>query len=293
AVAVTSGLWTAITKAARTAQNAFDSIDSLLSGHFGATGVRHRAKDVDYPPHGFVASNTVGAALDEIVDDLTSTTAGSAGAARVGSDAIAGMPKALIAGTVRAQLAALLGWWNDHVGAATGAHAASAIAATPFAFVASKSVQAQLQELVADLQSAATGQGAALVGSEALGGAPRAVTGTKLRDQLVGLLTQLNAHVGSGDHDARYLRLLFSGGDTIMPGATSTLGPTTEVPSTVTIACSLANNFGPTGPLHAAGPLVAALAVDVVKLSSGGANLVVTNNSSQQLFVMLNAFVIG
>ncbi|MFI5298955.1 MAG: hypothetical protein ACHREM_12735, partial [Polyangiales bacterium] len=292
AVAIVAGLWTAISKAAGTVQSALDSVDALLGGHFGATASRHKAADIDYGSRGFVASKTVGGALDELIDDLSSTNAGASGASRIAADAVPGVPKALITGSVRAQLAALLGWLNDHLSAVTGAHAASAIAATPFAFVASTSVQAQLQELAGDLQSAATGQGAALVGSEALGGKPRAVAATKLHDQVAAILDHINAHIGSGDHDGRYLRRVFSKGLPVHPLTVVELTTLSARPDHVTVAYSQVDAaLAPVQPLIFAGPLSSNLVVSVSK-SPAGAVLSVTNNSPSTLYVAVDAYVL-
>jgi len=61
------------------------------------------------------------------VSDLALQTAGSAGASRIGADAVSGSPSSLAAGTVDSQLADLLGDINDHVSDASDAHDASAI----------------------------------------------------------------------------------------------------------------------------------------------------------------------
>jgi hypothetical protein len=52
----------------------------------------------------------VQAALDELIDDLGTGAVGSSGATRVGIDAAAGAPNALPAGSVKGQLAQLLGF---------------------------------------------------------------------------------------------------------------------------------------------------------------------------------------
>jgi len=94
AVGVAAGLWKTVTKAATTVQAALDAVDALFFGHFGATTNRHAAQDVDYPPHGFLTSKTVRAALDDLVDGLTSTDASGPGAAKIGIDALTGIPNA-------------------------------------------------------------------------------------------------------------------------------------------------------------------------------------------------------
>jgi hypothetical protein len=293
AVAVVAGLWAAISKAAGTVQTALDSVDGLLAGHFGATSNRHRAQDVDYPPHGFLAGATVKAALDELVDDLASQSA-TPGAARVGTKAIPGIPNALAASTVDAHLVAILGWLNAHLAAAVGSHAATAISAVPHAFVATKNVQAQLQEIVADMQSATAGQGAALIGSQALGGSPRAVAATVLRDQVLAILNHLNAHIGSGDHDARYMHRLYSNGYVIPPSTTKVFGVLSAVPDLVTIAYNLVDATDtPVQPQYHHGPYMLSLQAYVDKMASAGPTLTVKNGSGTKLFVMANAYLIG
>ncbi|GMV43549.1 MAG: hypothetical protein AMXMBFR64_52650 [Myxococcales bacterium] len=161
AVEIVSGLWNILQPAGNTVQAALDEIDAELNDHFTGAARRHPAAHIDYPPHGFVAANTVKGALDEIVDDLSSAVAGNPGAQRVGADAVAGAPNALPAGNVDGQLSQLLAWLNAHLSAAAGAHNASAIAAAAHAYISGASVQAQLQEIVSDLQSQAAGLGAA------------------------------------------------------------------------------------------------------------------------------------
>lgn len=127
AVQIVSGLWSVLAPATETVQSALDSADAVLDGHFDGTANKHPAAHVTYTPHGFVGASNVQAAIDEVVDDLSSATAGTPGASKVGADAVAGTPNALPAGNVDGQLSQLLAWLNSHVGAATGAHAASAI----------------------------------------------------------------------------------------------------------------------------------------------------------------------
>ena len=98
-----------------------------LNAHLAATSGAHNASAIAAAVHSYIAGTTVQAQLQEIVSDLALQTAGSAGASRVGADAVSGSPNALAAGTVDSQLADLLADGNDHVGATSGAHAASAI----------------------------------------------------------------------------------------------------------------------------------------------------------------------
>jgi hypothetical protein len=80
-------------------------------------------------------------------------------------------PNALPAGSVKSQLAQLLGFLNTHVSSPTGAHSAAAIAATPHNNVAGTNVQAQLQEIVTGLiATGASAPGVCLVGVDAESG---------------------------------------------------------------------------------------------------------------------------
>jgi hypothetical protein len=291
AVGVAAGLWKVIAKTVTTVQTALDAVDALLAGHFGASATRHGAQDVDYAPHGFLAGTTLKAALDELVDDLASQT-GTPGAVRVGTKDTPGVPHALAASSVDAHLTAILGWLNGHVGAAAGAHAATAISATPHAFVATKNVQSQLQELAADLQSAAAAQGAALIGSQALGGAPRAVPATVLREQALAILNHLNAHIGSGDHDGRYLRRIYSNAAVVPPSTTQLFTNLTAVPDLVTVSYNLLDaTDSPVQPQYHHGPLALALQSWVDKGDAKGPALYVRNGTGVKVSITANAYV--
>jgi len=205
AVGVQPGLWSILQPASGTAQAALDEVDAELAQHFGGTGRRHAASAITSTARGFVSATNVQAAIDELVDDLSSSVAGAAGAVRVGADAVAGTPNALASGTVDAQLSGLLGFFNAHQGAVTGAHNASAIAATPHGFISGTNVQSQLQELVTDLGATAAGQaGSQRVGSEALAGSPNALPAGAVKDQLAALLGFINVHLTqyTDAHDA-------------------------------------------------------------------------------------------
>jgi hypothetical protein len=109
---------------------------------------------------------------------------------------VPGTPHALPAGTVDGQLSQLLAWLNGHVGAPAGAHPASAIAATPHAYIEGTSVQAQLQEIVGDLASQVVGSaGASRVGAEAVSGMPDSLPAGTVASQVAGLLSAINAHL--------------------------------------------------------------------------------------------------
>ena len=204
AVEIVSGLWNILEPAVNTVQAALDEIDAELNGHFTGAARRHPAGDIDYSPHGFVASATVQAALDELIDDLSATAAGEPGAKRVGADAVAGAPNALPAGNVDGQLSQLLAWLNAHLSAAAGAHNASAIAAQAHNHISGASVQAQLQEIVDDLQSTNSALGASQVGNAAIADAPKSLSSGTVRAQLIALLDHLNDHLNDavGAHAA-------------------------------------------------------------------------------------------
>ncbi|SDF37047.1 hypothetical protein [Myxococcus virescens] len=204
-VAVESGTWDVLSPSADTVQATLDEVDAELAGHFSGAARRHGAGAVDYAPHGFIASTTVQEAVDEVVDKLSSAAAGTPGASRVGADAVPGAPNLLPAGTVDAQLSSLLSFVNAHQGAATGAHHASAIGATPHGYVSSTSVQAQLQEVVTRLgETTAESPGASRVGGDALAGTPHTLPASSLRQQVAALLGFLNGHLtqGVGAHAA-------------------------------------------------------------------------------------------
>jgi hypothetical protein len=188
AVEVQPALWKVLGPAKPNMQASLDAADGVLFDHLSGTARRHAAEAIDFAPHAFVASTNLGAAVTELLDALLAV-ATPVGAARIGVDAIAGQPAALQQGSVRSQLAQLLGALNTHLGAATGAHAASAIGAAPFGFVTGANVQAQLQSVVAGLAAAA---GVTLIGSDAAAGAPYKLAAGTARDQLASLLAQLN-----------------------------------------------------------------------------------------------------
>jgi len=293
AVQVLSGLWTAISAAANSVQAALDSVDQLLSGHFGATSHRHRAQDVDYTPHGFVAANNVNGAIDELVDDLSATVQGSPGAARVGADAVPGTPHALPAGTIDGQLSQTLAWLNTHVGAAANAHAASAISATPHSFVAATSVQAQLQEIATDLQSQASpASGASLVGNDALAGTPYALPTGSLRDQIRADAQHLNTHASSGDHDARYLREVYRQTNKLNAGDSQLYTTLDDFPHVIECAYNYVGTNGwPEATTYVQGALSSQLRCWMTKVSGGSdCELWVRNTSSEQLFITVGAY---
>jgi hypothetical protein len=80
-VAVQTGLWSILQPASGTAQAALDEVDAELTGHFDGTARRHPASAITSTPRGFVTATNVQGALDELVDDLSSSVAGAAGTA--------------------------------------------------------------------------------------------------------------------------------------------------------------------------------------------------------------------
>ncbi|MGE0325900.1 MAG: hypothetical protein AB7K71_17080 [Polyangiaceae bacterium] len=163
-VAVEPGTWSILAPLAGNAQAAFDEVDAELREHFTATGRRHPASSIDYAPHGFVQATQLQAAVDEVVDDLSSTATGNPGASHVGADAAPGTPNALPAGSVDGQLSMLLGFLNAHQGVVSGAHNATAIAAAAHSFLSGTNVQSQLQQLTSALGSTAIPSGASRIG---------------------------------------------------------------------------------------------------------------------------------
>lgn len=198
AIEILSGTWSTLAPVANTAQAALDEVDAKLTAHVTGTGLRHRANQLDLPPRGFVAATNVEGAIHEIVDDLSSIADGSPGAARIGADAVPGAPLALGPSTVDAQLSQIAGAHNGHVGAASGAHHASAIAASPNGFITSTNVQAQLQEIVGDLALATAGAaGASRVGAAPASGTPRSLAAGTIESQLGALLGDVNTLEGA------------------------------------------------------------------------------------------------
>ncbi len=216
AVEIVSGVWSILAPAVNTVQAALDEVDAELADHFGGAARRHPAGDIDYTPHGFVAASDVQAAIDELVDDLSSAAAGNPGAQRVGADAVSGTPNALAASNVDSHLSQILGWLNAHLAATSGAHNASAIAAAVHSYIAGTTVQAQLQEIVSDLALQTAGSaGASRVGADAVSGSPNALAAGTVDSQLAELLGDVNTHVGatSGAHVASAISVADSGGN--------------------------------------------------------------------------------
>jgi hypothetical protein len=229
-----------------------------LNSHLGAAASAHAASAIGAAPFGFVSGTNVQAQLQSLVAGLAAAT----GVTLIGSDAIAGAPYKLLAGSTRDQLTALL---------------------------------AQLNQLVADLASQAAGLGATKIGSEDLGGAPYHVGVGTVRDQLKWITGGLNAHAVSGDHDARYPRLTYSNGQPYNAGQTIAHGDIKGWPAIVT-AYYTAAFIGPTaplGPFVAQGPLSAQIVASVAKADNNVFNLSVQNTTAQKLYILVNVYRVG
>ncbi len=193
AVEIVSALWNVLQPPVNTVQAAFNAVDSELDGHFGGTDRRHPASDIDYTPHGFVGSDNVQAGMNELVDDLSSSSAGNPGAKLIGAAAASGSPHALPQGNVDGQISQLLAWLNSHRNAASGAHAASAISASLHNYLTTQNVQAQLEELVTSLLSVSGTPGAFRIGNEPVLGSPSGLPQGTVGSQISALLTAVNA----------------------------------------------------------------------------------------------------
>jgi hypothetical protein len=225
-------------------------------------------------------------------------------------------------------LAQLLSWLNAHVGAITGAHNATAIAAAPHAHITATNVQAQLQEIVSDLKSTLPSLGTAQVGSGAMGGSPYALANGTARTQLASLLGSLNTHVGSGDHDGRYwrrteqvgdadtldgqhasafalaghdhdgryLRRTYLRSEVFNAGESKLLTTLADRPDLVTVSYNYLSSGLPQATTYVRGALTADIRYWVTKQSSGGDkdyDLTVHNSTSSQLYINVAAYRVG
>jgi hypothetical protein len=329
ALGVISGAWNILAPALETVQATFDDVDAKLREHFTAAARRHNAAAIDYAPHGFLAGANLQAALNELVDDLSSGTVGASGGTRVAVDAAPGAPNALPAGSVKSQLVGLLGFLNAHVGASSSAHKATAIAALPFSHVTSTNVQAQLQEIVSDLESTSPTKGTAEVGSGAIAGAPYSLATGTARSQLASLLASLNTHVGGGDHDGRYwkrtdkvndadtvdgvhasqfasaghdhdgryMRRVFLQSDTYNPSQQRLLVTLPDRPDLVTVSYNYLTSGIPQATTYVRGAHTEFIRAWVTKKSVGGGDkdyeVYVQNTASIPLYVNVAAYRVG
>jgi len=187
--------------AAGSVKSQLDELLADINDHENDATAAHAASAISYGGSGSWADATavsgasVEAAIDEVVSDLGATS----GAPKVGAAATAGSPNALAAGSVRSQLDELLGHINAHENAASGAHAASAIAyagggnwlggrTNPAA-----TVEAQLDKIISDLAAqTASDDGAERVGAQAVAGSPSSLAVGSVRSQLSELLAFVN-----------------------------------------------------------------------------------------------------
>ncbi|MBM4320822.1 MAG: hypothetical protein FJ125_12930 [Deltaproteobacteria bacterium] len=293
-----------------------------LNAHEGAAAGAYNASAIAAAVHAYISGTSVQAQLQEIVSDLQSQSAGL-GASQVGNNAAAGAPNSLAAGTVRDQLVALLSQINAHLTAAAGAHAASAVSASAHNHISGASVQAQLEEIVDDLQSQSAGLGASQVGNNALAGSPYSAVAGTVRDHLVAILAALNAHTGSGDHDARYynvgetvgnadtvdgqhasafataghnhddryLRRVYSTQVLMDPGTTQDITTQAEQPDLVSVSYNYPDpGTGlPQATTYGRGALTSDIRYWITKLDMGGGNkdyrVTVYNGSASQLWI--------
>lgn len=329
-VEIESGAWDVLEPALETAQAAFDEVDAELNDHFTGAARRHPASDIDYAPHGFVEAEDVQAALDEVIDDLSSTAVGDPGSKRVGADAAPGTPHALAAGSVDHHLSQLLAWLNAHLTAASGAHEASAIAASPHNYISSDDVQGQLEEIVDDLQSQSAGRGASQIGNQIVDGYPRVLGAGNLLEQLTELIAHLNDHATGADHDYRYYGLgakvddsdrldgehasafALAGHDhddrymqevlqyfnVFPPGSQQDAGTLPTQPNLIAVGYSYMD--GATGypepTVYAQGALTNDIRVWMTKVESGGDKdytVTVRNGSSTELFIVVTVYGYG
>ena len=236
---------------------------------------------------------------------------------------VADAPDSLGAGTLRDQLIELLGHLNAHLNDAAGAHAASAISAAAHNHITGATVQAQLQEIVDDLQSQSAGLGASQVGDNAIAGAPKSVSAGTLRAQLIELLGHINTHIGSADHDARYynvgqqvgdadtvdgqhasafataghdhdtryLRRVYSTQVLMDPGTSQVITTQAEQPDLVSVSYNYPDGATglPQATTYGRGNLTADLRYWITKIDLGGGNkdyrITVSNDSASQLWV--------
>jgi hypothetical protein len=130
------------------------------NAHIAGTAEQHAAGAITSTPYSWIAAANVGAAINEIVDDLASTTSGTT---RIGGAAIVDAPSGVVLGTLYAQLTEILGHINDRV----------AIAALS--------------------DNAGADSGDTLVGCDAVSGTPTSLVQGTVKTQTSALLTAINA----------------------------------------------------------------------------------------------------
>ncbi len=198
AIAAQPGLWQTLQPIVPTVQASLDAADQVLTEHLAGSARRHHAAHIEATAPGFLSQTNVQGLLVELVAALVSSAAGTPGASRVGADAVVAAPHALSTGTVDGQLQQLLGHVNAHVAAPSGAHAATAIAAAPHAYVQGQNVQSQLEEIVADLAISTAGQaGASRIGLSSIAGIPVDLPAQDVQSAVATLLGALNGHLSA------------------------------------------------------------------------------------------------
>lgn len=184
-----------------------DALLGFINTHVAQASGAHAASAISYAGGGNWAdattnpATTVEAQLDKVITDLAATS----GAPKVGAAATTGTPNSLAAGSAKSQIDALLGFINGHVGAASGAHAATAISyagsgnwknATN---IAATTVEAAIDQVVSDLAADA---GAARIGIAArsnwLGGRTNPAS-VSIFDAIEKIVTDLAAQAAADD----------------------------------------------------------------------------------------------
>jgi hypothetical protein len=187
--------------AAGSVKSQVDALLGFINAHINLAAGAHAASAISYAGGGSWAdggtnpATTVEAQLDKVIADLAAPT----GAPKIGAAATAGAPNSLVAGSVKSQVDALLGFINAHINLAAGAHAAAAItyAGGP-AWLGGRTnpattVEAQLDKIISDLaDTAAADDGAERIGAQAVAGAPSSLAAGSVRSQLDQLLGFVN-----------------------------------------------------------------------------------------------------
>jgi hypothetical protein len=265
----------------------------VLARHFGGAARRHGADAIDIRPRGFFTANNVQAWLDQLIDVLTSTADGAPGAARIGADAVVGIPNALGPASVDAQLAQLLGFLNAHVTASANAHNASAIpspvqSGTPYSLAAG-TVRSQLVALLANLNTHAT---------SADHDARYYRSGAKVADaELLDGLDQSAFARATHDHDGRYPRQLFANSQIYNAGQARDLTSFASRPAFVHVEYAyLSSDDTPQSTFYGRGALSESIRHWVTKVSAGGGSdfrLTVQNTSNTRLYLTVAAYGTG
>lgn len=196
--------------AAATPRSAVEQLLDILNDHVSDLGYFHGSGSLvhAWTQQWFGAealtSATVGAALNEIVQDLAAAALsaappGGTGAGRIGAHGYDTLNHhvqwgvALVA-SVQGALEALADAIDGHVAGGAPNHPATAITFTPYSWLGTATVQAALQEVVDDLALQAGTPGAAQIGNAAIPSAgPTNVGANTLLNQLTALLAGVNA----------------------------------------------------------------------------------------------------